>query len=40
MADLVSPIVAFVWAHPLALTGGLLCAVLYIRIMMAGPRES
>lgn len=40
MPDLVSPIVAFAWAHPLALIGGLLCAVLYVRLMMSGPRES
>ena len=39
MQELISMVMGLAWAHPLTLIGIVLCAVLYARIMMAGPRE-
>jgi hypothetical protein len=39
MTQVISVAVAYVWAHPLTIVGAVLCAVLYARIMMAGPRQ-
>ena len=40
MPQLISAVVSFVWDHPLTIIGILLCAILYVRVMTAGPRES
>jgi hypothetical protein len=39
MQDLISSLMGLLWSHPLTLIGIVLCAVLYARIMMTGPRE-
>jgi hypothetical protein len=39
MAELISKVVAYAWAHPLNLVGILLILSLYARIMAAGPRK-
>ena len=39
MSQLISTVVAYMWAHPLTIVAILLIAILYVRVMSAGPRE-